>query len=146
MELTCAVGNPYKGYQLKNAPDNKLFFDYMGFIASRRAIADEARKDSLNKDKIKKVMESLDKEVKQYQSDLIEKNPKFVTAMLLKSTIEITPPEYPADSLRDVRLYYYFRKHYFDNFALDNDASLRLPTTFQRITYYLEKLTPQHPR
>lgn len=145
LELTCAVADPYQTFKLNNAPDNQLFFGYMRFIAERRKIAEEARRDSTNKEKIKATMERLDKEVKQYQADLIAKNPKSVTALLIRSTIEITPPEYPKDSLRDLRLYHYFREHYFDNFQLNNDAMLRIPTTFQRLTYYVEKLTPQHP-
>ena len=46
---------------------------------------------------------------------------------------------------RDQAQYLYYKTHYFDNYEMDNPAMLRTPVLFQRVEYYIEKLTPQHP-
>jgi thiol-disulfide isomerase/thioredoxin len=80
---------------------------------------------------------------------LIDKNPKSVTAQLLKSSLSVTAPEPPKksdgtiDSSFQVKWY---RQHFFDNFDLADDALVRMPKPVysEKIDEYLDNLfTPQ---
>lgn len=141
--------DPYIQAKIKDSKDNVLFFDYMKFLSDKRKEAEAANalkaRDSINA--VKK-LEALDKEVKDYQLNLIKKNPKSVSAMLIKTASEVEGPKLDnvkSKEEKDLLMYYHFKQHWFDNFDLSNPALLRSPVLFQRIDYYIEKLTPQHP-
>jgi peroxiredoxin len=146
MSLESTVKTPYSTAKLKNAPDNALFFSYMKFIADKRDQVTEAKKDTVNKDRVKDLLAKLDGEVKEFQGEIIKKNPKTTSAKLLKSTVEIDFPKIEDnDPAKNEKMYYYARDHYFDHFDLADPAFVRIPTTFDRVDYYVQKLTPQHP-
>jgi thiol-disulfide isomerase/thioredoxin len=121
----------------------------MTYIAEKTKDADKAKSlksvDSINA--IKKLT-TLDDEVKSFQHDLVKKHENTVSSMLIKSTFEVEVPIY--DNIKDkgereLARYYHYKNHYFDNFDMANPAMLRSPVLFQRIDYFIEKLTPQHP-
>ena len=141
--------DPYAQGKVKDSKDNTLFFEYMKFLSDKRKEAEAANilkaTDSIGA--VKK-LELLDKEVKAYQQNLITKYPTTISGILIKTAAEIENPKF--DNLktkeeRDVAVYYYFKQHWFDNYDLANPALLRTPVLFQRVDYYIEKMTPQHP-
>ncbi len=141
--------DPYAQGKVKDSKDNTLFFDYMKFLSDKRKEAEAANvlkaTDSIGA--VKK-LELLDKDVKAYQQNLITKYPTTISGILIKTAAEIENPKF--DNLktkeeRDVAVYYYFKQHWFDNYDLGNPALLRTPVLFQRVDYYIEKMTPQHP-
>ncbi len=147
--LTTSVALPYYDATLKGSKDNELFYNYMKFLSAKRKDAEAAGalkvRDSVAS---MKKFADLDKEVKGYQWDLAKKNPTSVSAVLIKSAIEIDMPSF--DDIKEgdkkqLAQYYYYKEHCFDNFELGNPALLRTPVLQQRIDYYIEKLTPQHP-
>lgn len=137
--------------------DNRLFFENMLFNADRHKEAEPyitVLKDSTLKEEEKKkareAYNKIDKRVQDFQHDLIEKNPATLTAKLLKlgRRIEVPDPPKKADGSIDSSFQYkYYRKHFFDNFDLADDAMIRLPTPHyqQKLTEYLDKLTIQTP-
>ncbi len=149
LQLTTTMADPYKDGKVKNGKDNALFFGYMAFIGEKRKVAETANEmmanDSTKKAEARKMLEGLDKEVKGYQLDLIKKNPKTSTAALLKAAMEIDIPDNPADKENDLRKYFYMKAHCFDNFEMTNLALLRTPILFQRVDYFVSKLTPPAP-
>jgi thiol-disulfide isomerase/thioredoxin len=147
--LTTSTALPYYEATIKGSKDNDLFYNYMKFLSSKRKDAEAAGAlkaiDSLA---AMKKFDDLDKEVKAYQWDLAKKNPTSVSAVLIKSAIEIEMPKF--DNIKDndekqLAQYYYYKNHCFDNFELGNPALLRTPVLQQRVDYYIDKLTPQHP-
>jgi thiol-disulfide isomerase/thioredoxin len=145
--LTTSNVDPYKEVQLANAPDNSLFYKYMNFLAAKRSEAEKAnalKKDSTKAGEASKILERLDKEVKAFQQDLFQKNANSTTVALLKATQEIEMPSFKGAD-KDVAMYYFYKQHYFDNFEMSHPAFLRTPILFERINYYISKLTPQHP-
>jgi thiol-disulfide isomerase/thioredoxin len=147
--MTTSTLDFYGKSKFTGSKDNDLFYDYMKFLSKKRGEAEAAgelrKKDSLAGSK---KLELLDKEVKGYQADLIAKNPKSITAMLIKTAVEIETPLFPEikdKEKNEYARYVYFKQHCFDNFEMSNPALLRTPVLAQRIDYYLEKLTPQHP-
>jgi thiol-disulfide isomerase/thioredoxin len=147
--LVTTTQEPYAKAKLKDTKDNDLFFGYMNYLAEKRKEAEAANalkaKDSIA---ASKKLIALDQEVKSYQNDLVKKQAGSVTAMLIKTAMEVDGPKFEEvqdKEQRDVAMYYYYKQHWFDNFDMANPAMLRSPVLFQRIDYYIEKLTPQHP-
>ena len=147
--LTTNTLDPYIQADLKNSKDNDVFFNYMKFLSDMRKEAETATalkaKDSINA--VKK-LELLDKKVKEYQHNLITKDKGTVSATLIKTAIEVESPKLGDIKNKDERdnaLYLYYKEHWFDNFEMGNSALLRSPVLFQKVDYYLEKMTPQHP-
>lgn len=147
--ITTNTQDPYIQGKVKDSKDNTVFFDYMKFLSEKRKEAEAASalkaKDSVNA--VKK-LEALDKEVKEYQVNLVKKNAKMISALLIKTASEIDAPKFDhikSKEERDLAMYYFFKQHWFDNFDLGNPNLLRSPVLFQRIDYYIEKMTPQHP-
>ncbi len=147
--LITSLEQPYNQATLKNSKDNDLFFNYMHYLSDKTKLAEEAKtlrvKDSL---KATQILKDLDQEVNTYQHNLITKHTGTLTAMLIKTATEVKSATF--DNIKDknereIAIYYYYKQHWFDNFEMSNPALLRSPVLFQRIDYYIEKLTPQHP-
>jgi len=141
-----------KNASVKGDDDNRLFIENMRYNMERGKEAEPFTiilKDStLNEDQKKSARESLAKiteKVVAYQNELIEKNPKTLTARLIKSTQSIEAPMPPkkADGSYDSTFQLkYYREHFFDKFDLADDAMLRLPRPVyqEKIKEYLNKL------
>lgn len=137
--------------------DNRLFFENMIFNAERHTEALpylEVLKDStLEEDQKKAAREAytqIDKKVQDHQRELIGKYPNSLTAKLLKMNKRVEVPEPPkrADgSIDSLWQFRYYRKHFFDNFDLTDDALIRLPNpAYQdKLNEYLDKLIVQTP-
>lgn len=141
-----------KTASIKGDDDNRLFFENMRFNIEHGKEAEPFTaiiKDStLSDDQKKSARESyatITAKVVAYQNELIEKNPKTLTARLIKSTQSIEAPMPPKkadgsyDSTFQLR---YYREHFFDKFDLADDAMLRLPRPVyqEKIKEYLNKL------
>ncbi len=147
--LTTSTLDFYGQAKFTGSKDNDLFYNYMKFLSKKRGEA-EAAGELRKRDSIAatKKLELLDKEVKAYQSDLIKNNPKSVSALLIKTAVEVETPLFPEitdKEKNEFARYVYYKEHFFDNFEMGNSAILRTPVLGQRIDTYLEKLTPQHP-
>ncbi len=140
---------PHKRVDLKNSIDNDIFFKYVNFIGEKSIAANQAR-ELIKNDSSTAVqqLQTLDKQVKNYRNSLIEQHPKTVTAMLIKSTIEVEQPVFDPKldkNARDLAAYYFAKQHFFDNFDMGNPALLRTSVLFPRVEHYIEKMTPQYP-
>ncbi|HRJ29698.1 MAG TPA: thioredoxin-like domain-containing protein [Cyclobacteriaceae bacterium] len=142
-----------KNMVVKNDTDNKLFFENMHFNLERnkeaepfiKVLQDTTLKDETKKKEARDGFSKINDKVTAYQNELIAAHPKTMTARLLKSTKRIDIPEPPKradgsiDSTFQLR---YYRKHFFDNFDISDDALIRLPQPIysQKINEYLDKL------
>ncbi len=147
--LTTSTLDFYGKSKFTGSKDNDLFYNYMQFLSKKRGEA-EAAGELRKRDSIagSKKLELLDKEVRAYQADLVKTNPKSISAMLIKTAIEIETPMFPEitdKEKNEYARYVHYKTHYFDNFEMGNPALLRTPVLAQRIDGYLDKLTPQHP-
>ena len=133
--------------------DNQLFYDYMQLItvkgrerAELQAAIDKGKEAENDVTKLELELEEMDEMVRNRMNDIIEKNPTSITAMLLNSNVSTAIPDFEAtgDDLQRMR-YAFYKSHYFDNIDLSNPAVLRTPFLDERVNYYMEKLTPQHP-
>lgn len=140
--------------KLKGSDENKLFYDYLGYLNKMRVEADTikaklGRTNGNEADSLRLVAQSgeLDKLVRKYQSDLFAKHGKSLTAKIIKSSIEPDIPEFEGTDPRDVQLkkYYWYRAHYFDNIDIADPCLLRSPVLHPKVDNYINKVVPQHP-
>ncbi|NND31125.1 MAG: redoxin family protein [Saprospiraceae bacterium] len=137
----------------ENATDNTLFYDNLKFIGEKRAEVDEinAQKEmaaEAKKEILDQRLQEINKEVMTYQHQLVDSHPGSLTAALVKSGFQIDLPDFTGTKEEiNMQQYLYYKKHYFDHVDLSDDRLIRAPShvMFDRVNYYLEKLTPQHP-
>jgi thiol-disulfide isomerase/thioredoxin len=139
--------------KIKGSPDNELSLSYMHWLGKKREEAEkikaEIKKDSANTEKIKLLQEKLsgfDKEVKDYQRNLIEKNKGTLTALMLNCSMDVDVPEFKGTE-KEVQTtrYFWYKAHFFDHYDFNDVRLLRTPFLHNRTDYYLNKLAVQHP-
>ncbi len=137
--------------RVEGSMDNELFYGYMDFLSKKRPEADGLKKEleaaaGAEKDKIQAKLDDLNKAVKQYQQGLVEKYGQTLTAALVKSGMEVPMPNFEGDEKEvQMKRYRHYKAHYFDNINLADERLVRSPILFQRIDYYVNKLTVQDP-
>ncbi len=138
----------------KGSKDNERFMEYVLFLRDQREPAQklqEAIHDEENDNKRKKLeeeLETLNKKVRNYQNDFIQKYANTLAATFVKANLPIKTPEFEEikdEKERQIARWQYTKKHYFDHVELENPAMLRTPFLYQHVRYYIDKLTVQHP-
>ncbi|MBL7779737.1 MAG: DUF5106 domain-containing protein [Saprospiraceae bacterium] len=139
--------------KFKGSDDNQRFYEYLQFLGKMRPEADSMRAqltrvksnpaDSL---RLTNKLADLDKQVKKLQSDLVTKYPGSMTAKIVKSSIDPEPPAFTGDEKEiNIKRYYWYKAHYFDNIDVDDPCMLHGPVLHNKIDQYVNKVTPQHP-
>jgi thiol-disulfide isomerase/thioredoxin len=141
---------------VSGSSENKIFFEYLNWLSAKQKEAEkyhnrykeikETNKDSAKfiEDKLK----GMDKEVKGYMNEFMQKNPGTFTSKFLKSTLEVEVPEAPllSNGRKDSTFAYrYYKAHFFDNLDLADERLLRTPIYFPKVKQYLENMTLQIP-
>jgi AhpC/TSA family. len=141
-----------KNMKVTGDPDNSLFFNQMNFNMERHMEAEpfikilrDSTASEASKATAREEFSRINEKVLAYQQELIDKNPKTVTALLLKSSQPVKVPDPPKkadgtiDSTFQLRWY---RAHFFDNIDLSNEAIVRMPRPVlkEKINEYLDKL------
>ncbi len=151
--LTCDVSNPVQSIRTKGSEENRIFYEYLNFIADMRIKAEEigkraeaAKNNEVELDKIREERENLDGAVNKYIEEINEKYPRNIAVLIMNSAKQVEMPErLKGEDADPLERYSYYKKHYFDHFDLSDDRLLRTNFFHKRVTYYVEKLTPQNP-
>ncbi len=143
----------YNGHmKVTGSAENKLFFEYLNWLSQKQKQAEKCRtrykviKDT-DKDSAKVIeatLQGLDKEVKGYMNDFMQKHPGSFTSKFLKATLEIEIPETPilSNGRKDSTFaYHYAKAHFFDNIDMADERLLRTPIYFPKMKQYLENMT-----
>ena len=145
--------DPVPFMKVKGSKDNELFYSYLNYLNDQKTIGEklkaEAKRDSADATKRKAIeakIDDLDKEVKKYQFNVVEKNKNTLSAAIIKGSWDIDVPKFEGDEKEVQRKrYFYYKRHFFDNIDLGDARMLRTPLLFNRTDYYLNKLTVQSP-
>jgi thiol-disulfide isomerase/thioredoxin len=137
----------------KGSTENELYYAYIDFIKARRPLADSLRMimDTLATEDSSRLMYSsrldeLDREVELYTDSFIAENEGTIAAQLLKANKQIDVPEARDNSKEEqLKRFNYFKYHFFDNVDLGSPITLRTPFLFEKVKYYIDKLTYNHP-
>lgn len=151
--ITANPKDPINGIKIEGSPDNKLLYDYLNFLSTRRPLADTLRaqleRSKDNKPEIERItkeLEKLNNEVLAQQKKLVAEHPKTLTGAIIKANLPLDIPEYPGtQSVQDSLKWRYSLIHFFDNIDLTDPRMMRTPFLFERIDYYIQKLNIQHP-
>lgn len=139
--------------EVKGSDENAAFYDYMKYLKKIRPEADtlKARMDRAKAagNEItdeEKALSDLDRRVQNEQREIISRFPGSILALLLNANIEPVIPEFDgSEEEKQKKRYYYYKNRYFDNVNFKHPAILRTPFLYQKVNYYLTKLTPQSP-
>ncbi len=153
-KMTGEHGNLEKTITFDDSPDNTLFYTNLRYISNLRQVADSLRNlqetaaDEQDKLAAKVALDQLNKEVEAYQQELVQSNPEMLTSALIRSGFRVEIPDFEGtpEEIQNQQ-YLYVKKHYFDHVNLGDDRLIRCPqnTMYDRVNYYLDKLTPKHP-
>lgn len=137
----------------KKSKENQMFRDYMQLLGSKRGEV-----EGLNKSKegltdpgeieaVNNKISNINDEVKGFQNRILNDYPKSLLAGIVRSNVEISVPEFlEAQEEERPRLRFeYYKEHFFDNIDLTDSRLLYSPISYSKVSYYIEKLTVQHP-
>ena len=129
----------YVGHLVINgSSENTLYLNYVMFMRDRNIEMNNlqekmkaAASDKAKSTELKKEAEILQKRVKTQWTKYINENPGTFFANLINAQLfpeapdfNISPTASNPDSIRQVRTYYYNKKHFFDNLDLSDDKLL----------------------
>lgn len=137
------------------------FLAYQKYIMARqkdyRQLSEQFRSAQGDTDRqaaIRKRFMEMDSLVARHNDEVIEENKDNFLSNFLRALKEVRVPTFepPAglaeserDSIRQVRGYYYYRAHFYDNFDMTDSRLLRTPFFTQKIDKYFDESVPQIP-
>ncbi len=147
-----------KNMKVKGSMENTVFYDYLQFISARQKEAEPLRRsferlkdDASKKDSLAIVKEKLaavDKAVKDYKVDVIEKKSNSFLSKIFKASQDPEVPEPPklANGKTDSTFSFkYYKAHFLDHVDFSDERLLRTPVLHNKIETYIKKLTVQIP-
>lgn len=138
---------------IKKSRENELFLAYVRFINEQRKSADAVNKerdgteDPIRKAALRERLVGYEKAIKDYQQDLVVKNPGTFVALIVKMSIspEQVDVKKPDGTLDSSATYYHYRAHFWDNTDLTDERILRTPVFQNKFDEYVGKVVPQIP-
>ena len=129
--------------------NNKALYEYVHFLnekkAEKMAIEEEAQtaKKKKHKEELLKRMDSLNKEVRQWQEDYVERYSDLFAGKEVNLTLEVQVP----DSIEEDRnkAYEYYRDHFWDRADLDDERLVRSPLFAKKLERYMNDVLLQNP-
>lgn len=147
-----------KHMKITGNKENQYFYEYLSYLEDQQKKMEPVHnllKVTHSKDSIamlqKKVAET-DSLVKIYKRDYYKKkHPETFMAEVLSAMDE--PDNIPYDqcpkkadgTIDSTYNYWHFRNHYWDGMNFNDERLIRTPVYYNKLKFYLEKLTPQHP-
>ena len=157
LETSGSSGAEYtRNLVVKKSEENKVFIPYVNYITEKKT---EAGKLGEERNKFKstdqsfidlsKKIDAINKEVLNYQQELIVKHPNTLVSKIVKMSLDIVIPEPPKDingKIIDSSFQFnYFRNHYWDNTDLMDERMVNNPIFHNKLEYYFSKnMMAQH--
>jgi len=139
--------------QVNGSNESDILLEYSRFLKQMSQQANNYR-EKLNslilseeeKEPYRRKLDSLDRIVRQYQDKIKKQYPHSLTTSIIRIHWEPIPPafEHIQDSAaRHEAQFWYYKRHYFDSIHPFDDRLIYTPFLHQKITRYVEHLTPQ---
>lgn len=136
--------------KIKKSEENKVFLEYIKFIGPKKtetnSIIEQRSKLKSDDPKYKELtakIDALNKEVIDYQNNLMATNKNLLVSKVVKMSMDIDIPEPPVDANGKVIdsnfRFNYFRAHYWDNIDLTDDRLVNTPIFHNKLEYYFGK-------
>ncbi|HSZ72846.1 MAG TPA: DUF5106 domain-containing protein, partial [Cytophagaceae bacterium] len=137
---------------IKNAPDNKAFYEYQQFYIRQKEKVDsinaKAKQDPTLKDKAAEAIKGIDAQMTTYISAFKTNNSKSLFTSILNASEDVQFPEIPKKAngqLDSLFMYRYYKSHFFDKVNFDDDRLIRTPVLAPKIDRYFKDLVTQAP-
>lgn len=142
--------------KVTGSKENELFNEHQRFIIDKSTRSQEYKNrmelNKSNKDStafLKKQMQALDKEVKDYRLDLVAKHPNTFMAKIITTMQEPDVPEPPKDDkgnvLDSMFQFRFYKSHFLENVDFGDERLLRTPILQGKIKTYTQQLTVPLP-
>jgi len=142
--------------QFKYSKENQLFYDDLRFLEEKKkeakvitdGLAKLDTKDEAAAKPLKDKLGALDKEVKAYRANIIEKNPTLFYPKLLKATPEPEVPDPPKNedgSIDSLFQFNYYKKNFLNGIDFSDARMLHTPVLHSKMKQYFDQLTLQRP-
>jgi thiol-disulfide isomerase/thioredoxin len=136
--------------KIKKSEENRVFIEYIKFIGPKKSeagkLGEERSKLKSDDPKYKELttnIDALNKEVIDYQNNLIKNNPGKLVSKIVKMSMDIDIPEAPKDEKGNIIdsnfRFNYFRTHFWDNVDLTDDRLVNTPIFHSKLEYYFGK-------
>lgn len=142
--------------KVKKSEENKIFHEYVQFMATERkkaeALIERRNKVDKDSDQYKNLSESINettKAVEAKQQDIVDNHKDMLVAKIIWMSMDIDVPEAPRDDkgnlIDSAWTYKYYHTHYFDHFDFNDDRLVRTPIFHSKLENYFGKnLMIQH--
>lgn len=143
-----------RNLKITGSEENEAFYKDLLFIADRRkefeSLSNRMKGASPEESvSIREEMNRVDKSVKSYRKEFIEKYPSHLYVKVLQGLEEPQMPEQIplASNGREDSAYAfrYYRNKFLEKIDFADERMLRTPVLYNKINQYLEQLTPKHP-
>ena len=149
-----ADANMVSNLEAKNAPILNDFFGYIKYINEQSKKFDGIKQKAKGKSKtdsiafITKERELLDKNFKDYENQVWEKNKNNLLGTVLNLKIDKLLKDIPKASNGrpdSVAVFKYYKKHYWDNVNLKEDAIVKNPFFYKKLKTYFDDVVLKNP-
>jgi len=132
---------------------NADFSSYLKFLNAKRqeldGITQKQKEPGLSQkeqNELKYKFNKIDSVVTNYQAQFIKNHPSALLSLLIKAGLELTIPTFSGtESEVKLKQFYWYKAHYFDNINLADKRMLHTTVLSEKVNYYIDKLTVQHP-
>lgn len=154
IHVKTSMNNPLKDLEIVKSEENKIFYDYLNFIAARKELRvplDSCLADSLatdkDKEKCREQLTKLNEEVVGMQKEVVAKHGDKLVGKILNMALEVeVPEEVIAKAKEDQSIqYYWYRAHYWDHVDFEDPRLVRDQMFHRLIDKYYSKVLPQIP-
>jgi thiol-disulfide isomerase/thioredoxin len=149
------TSNLVKNMKVKGNVEDKRFYEYLNYAVLREKALEPIRKRyTLNKDNkdsaaiIRKEMDKIDQEVKEFKLTYAKNNPNDLMAKVFLGSKDPEIPEVPIlpNGRKDSTFsYIYYKNHFWDNIDFNDDRLLRTPIIANKIKTFFENVVVQIP-
>ena len=151
--LTTKANDPTRYVEVIKSDENKVFYDYLGFIQKRRAqaapyeatLADSTASAS-SVDAARAFLTAMGSEVADEQQRILSTHPERLFAKYLNMIIEPKIPDVPAQIVNKQDLQYrWYRDHYWDRVDFEDPRLVHDGSFHQILEKYWTRVLPQIP-
>jgi thiol-disulfide isomerase/thioredoxin len=154
IEFQCDPANITESMRIRNSEENKLFFDYISFLARKQKevqpLQASIKKGITPADSLillRKQIETINLEVKDYITRLINDHPGLLATAFIKANNEPELKPYLVDAegkADSSNLFHIYRQHFFDNIDFTDARLVYTPVLTEKVDLFLDKLVLQH--
>jgi thiol-disulfide isomerase/thioredoxin len=153
MEFRTTMKNPQGDMQIIQSEENKVFYDYLNFLNSKReertphdAVLNDSMASPLNVEIARNAMSLMNSEVLEYQDALIDDPRDYLFGKYLGMLREPQVPNAPSN-VEDVRFwnYMWYRNHYWDRVDFSDSRLVRDGSFHKMIEMWWGQIIPPDP-